>query len=198
MTQHHTPLNFELRTEFLVQLDGLTEGNEGSSTQILLVGATNLPSELDDAVLRRLTKRIYVPLPDDNARSALLGRALDTAIATHGSHGAQMNEREFATLVSKTDGFSGADLASLCQEAAMGPVRELGARIATASADEIRPINLGDFETALKAVRPSVDPSSLSKVSPRTTQSPLQLRRHEPPFALCATAPRHLGRICSS
>lgn len=47
-----------MKTEFLVQLDGLTESNEGSTTQILLVGATNLPSELDDAVLRRLTKRI--------------------------------------------------------------------------------------------------------------------------------------------
>ena len=104
-----------------------------------------------------------VPLPDTVARSALLSRALDTAIAAHGSHGANMSQREFQTLVKKTDGFSGADLASLCQEAAMGPVRELGARIATASADELRPIILRDFESALRAVRPSVDPASLSK-----------------------------------
>ena len=74
-----------------------------------------------------------------------------------------MNERDFAKLVKGTKGFSGADLASLCQEAAMGPVRELGARIATASADELRPIALMDFTAALKAVRPSVDPASLAQ-----------------------------------
>ena len=49
-----------------------------------------------------------------------------------------------------TDGYSASDLTALCREAALGPVRELGAAIANIKVERIRPIQLKDFENALQ------------------------------------------------
>lgn len=48
-----------------VQLDGATTS---SDERILVVGATNRPQEIDEAARRRMVKRLYIPLPDDEAR----------------------------------------------------------------------------------------------------------------------------------
>ncbi|MFS7898822.1 putative microtubule-severing ATPase [Helianthus anomalus] len=58
-----------LKSEFLVQFDGVTSN---SNDLVTVIGATNRPQELDDAVLRRLVKKIYIPLPDENSRKNLL------------------------------------------------------------------------------------------------------------------------------
>lgn len=50
-----------VKTEFLVELDGAKTNND---ERVLIIGATNLPQELDDAVIRRFVKRLYIPLPN--------------------------------------------------------------------------------------------------------------------------------------
>ncbi|CDF37587.1 unnamed protein product [Chondrus crispus] len=62
-----------VKTEFLVQMDGAGTSRED---RVLVVGATNRPQELDEAARRRLVKRLYIPLPDTEARSSLVGRLL--------------------------------------------------------------------------------------------------------------------------
>ena len=57
-----------VKTEFLVQMDGA--GHEGG--RVLVLGATNIPWNLDQAMLRRFEKRIYIDLPDLEARTFLL------------------------------------------------------------------------------------------------------------------------------
>ena len=61
-----------LKTEFLIQVDGVGS----SSSRILVIAATNRPFDLDEAALRRLTKRIYIGLPDPEARAGLINKLL--------------------------------------------------------------------------------------------------------------------------
>jgi len=66
-TQEHEASK-RMKTELLIQLDGLIK----SSDRVFLLAASNLPWQLDNAMLRRLEKRILVDLPDNNARIDLL------------------------------------------------------------------------------------------------------------------------------
>ena len=89
--------------------------------------------ELDEAVLRRLAKRIYVPLPDANARGALFASLLTGCVHALG-------RSDLARLTELTEGFSGSDIAALAREAAMEPLREHSpAELATLKATRLRP-----------------------------------------------------------
>lgn len=61
-----------LKTEFLVQFDGVNGAAQEEGKHLLVLAATNRPQDLDEAALRRLTRRIYIPLPDEGAREAIL------------------------------------------------------------------------------------------------------------------------------
>ena len=141
-----------LKTEFLVQLDGV---DSGARDRILVLGATNRPQELDDAARRRFVKRLYIPLPCPVGRFEFMNRRL--------SHDCKHNlsEEDIRKVVDATHGYSGADLSSLLSEAALAPVRDLGERIRTATEDSIRPISMQDFTEAIKMVRPSVSPDEI-------------------------------------
>ncbi|KAD6453193.1 hypothetical protein R6Q59_014952 [Mikania micrantha] len=135
-----------LKSEFLVQFDGVTSN---SNDLVIVIGATNKPQELDDAVLRRLVKRIYIPLPDASSRRNLL---------KHKLKGQQYSlpSGDLERLVKDTEGYSGSDLQALCEEAAMMPIRELGSNILTVKADQVRPLKYGDFRSAMTVIRPSI------------------------------------------
>ena len=63
----------KLKTELLVQMDGISSSVEvdGKKPLIIVLAATNRPWDLDDAILRRLEKRIYIPLPTSVGRREL-------------------------------------------------------------------------------------------------------------------------------
>ena len=66
-----------LKTEFFAAFDGMSNGGSRDDQQqqrVLVIGATNRPQELDDAALRRFTKRIYIPMPDLAAREMLISK----------------------------------------------------------------------------------------------------------------------------
>jgi SpoVK/Ycf46/Vps4 family AAA+-type ATPase len=141
-----------IKTEFLVQWDGVGGSSED---RILLIGATNRPQELDNAALRRLVKRLYIPLPDASAREELLRRLL-------AKQPNEISDAEIATLVQRTDGYSGSDLHNLCAEAALGPLRSLRGDIRTMDLSAIRLLGVVDFENALRTIRASVSPKDLA------------------------------------
>jgi SpoVK/Ycf46/Vps4 family AAA+-type ATPase len=140
-----------IKTEFLVQLDGTGTGIQG---RVLVIGATNRPQELDEAARRRFTKRLYIPLPEEPDREALLRVLLET-----NRHG--LTEKDIKKLAADSKGFSGADLKSLSTDAAMGPIRELGAQALEIDANDVPPISYKHFRQALRGMMPSVAPSDL-------------------------------------
>ena len=143
-----------IKTEFLVQMDGAGVLQED---RFLVIGATNRPQELDDAVRRRMVKRLYIPLPDAEARQHLVSHLL--ADQSH-----SLSAEQISSIVAQTRGFSGADMSSLCSEASMGPVRDISlSEIRTIAAQHVRPIEHADFVTALRSVRPSVSPNDLDQ-----------------------------------
>uniref|UniRef100_A0A673LIS6 vesicle-fusing ATPase n=1 Tax=Sinocyclocheilus rhinocerous TaxID=307959 RepID=A0A673LIS6_9TELE len=103
-----------IKTEFLVQMQGVGNDNEG----ILVLGATNIPWTLDSAIRRRFEKRIYIPLPEEHARGFMFKLNL-------GSTPNSLTESDFMTLGKKTNGYSGADISIIVRDALMQPVRKV-------------------------------------------------------------------------
>lgn len=102
-----------VKTEFLVQMDGA--GHDHG--KVLTLGATNIPWNLDQAMLRRFQKRVYIDLPDIKARAYFL--RLQMKKTPH-----DLSEQDFDALAVRTENYSGADLAILCKDAAMEPLRD--------------------------------------------------------------------------
>jgi spastin len=146
-----------LKTEFLVQFDGV---NSNSEARIIVFGATNRPQDLDEAVLRRLVKRIYIPLPDVDGRRSILRSLLLTSSGSTSTQTSSLSTTDIERIANATQGYSASDLTALCKEAAMNPVREKIKGPASVDAiksldvKRIRPIGIQDFSVALLVIKP--------------------------------------------
>ncbi|XP_059451923.1 ATPase family AAA domain-containing protein FIGL1 [Corylus avellana] len=143
-----------LKTQFLIEMEGFDSGSE----QILLIGATNRPQELDEAARRRLTKRLYIPLPSSEARAWIIRNLLEKDGLF------KLSNEEIDTICNMTEGYSGSDMKNLVKDASMGPLREAltqGMEITKLKKEDMRPVILQDFENALQEVRPSVSLNEL-------------------------------------
>ena len=99
---------------------------------MLFLASTNTPWDIDDAVVSRFEKRIYVPLPDEDARRGILRIQL-------AKKGFEFDDYDW--LVEKTEGYSGRDIKVLCKEGVYNMVRELNpdvADVADEGLEEIR------------------------------------------------------------
>ena len=83
----------------------------GEEARILIIGATNRPDDLDEAVRRRLAKRLYIPLPNEAGRKQFLDRLVENEKKRNpdASH-LNLDEASVQELVQLTKGYSGADL----------------------------------------------------------------------------------------
>ena len=103
-----------IKTEFLVQMNGV--GNDQSG--VLVLGATNIPWGLDSAIRRRFEKRIYIPLPDANARSKMFALNIGNMPNTLTPH-------DIKHLGDITERYSGADISTVVRDALMQPIRKV-------------------------------------------------------------------------
>ncbi|XP_074648934.1 spastin-like isoform X6 [Tubulanus polymorphus] len=143
-----------LKTEFLLEFDGV---HSNPDERILVMGATNRPADLDDAVLRRFSKRIFVRMPDLSTRVEMLNYLLS-------KHKSPLSADDIAHLAQLTDGYSGSDLTNLAKDAALGPIRELPVdEVKDVKASQVRNIQLVDFIESLKRVRRSVPTGAAGK-----------------------------------
>ncbi|EMT73392.1 P-loop containing nucleoside triphosphate hydrolase protein [Fusarium oxysporum II5] len=103
-----------IKTEILVQMDGVGNDSKG----ILVLGATNIPWQLDAAIRRRFQRRVHIGLPDMNGRARMFKLAIgDTETSLQAS--------DYNILAAKSDGMSGSDIANVVQSALMRPVRKI-------------------------------------------------------------------------
>ncbi|KAG9510786.1 Spastin, partial [Fragariocoptes setiger] len=142
-----------LKTEFFIGFDGLQSSAE---ERIMVMGATNRPEELDDAILRRFTKRIYVKNPDFDTRIQLLKKLSEGTKCS-------LSVKDLRLLATQTEGYSGSDLAALAKDAALGPVRELSVdEIKNMPVSAMRTVNVDDFLVSSKRIRKSTPSNSVS------------------------------------
>lgn len=103
-----------IKTELLVQMDGVGNDSKG----VLILGATNIPWQLDAAIRRRFQRRVHISLPDVNARCKMFSLAV-------GSTPCQMTQADYRQLADLSEGYSGSDISIAVQDALMQPIRKI-------------------------------------------------------------------------
>ncbi|KAJ9485101.1 hypothetical protein VN97_g8244 [Penicillium thymicola] len=103
-----------IKTELLVQMDGVGKDSKG----VLILGATNIPWQLDAAIRRRFQRRVHISLPDLNARMKMFMLAV-------GSTPCQMTQPDYRQLADLSEGYSGSDISICVQDALMQPIRKI-------------------------------------------------------------------------
>ena len=165
----------KVKAELLVQMDGVggntsasansEQDNETAKKNVMVLAATNTPWDLDEAIRRRLEKRVYIPLPAEEGRRQLF------QINTKGI--AIGEDVDFEKLVQITEGYSGADITNVCRDAAMMPLRRkiAGGGIDFSNLDKLKdqqkeitiPLEMNDFIEATQNVSKSVSEKELDK-----------------------------------
>jgi len=158
-----------VKSQLLVQMDGVSEASEDESKPVIVLAATNMPWDLDEALRRRLEKRIYIPLPGFEGRKELFRICMkDVGIA------GDVEPDELARL---TDGYSGADIANVCRDASMMSMRlmladlrkrglsaaELQQKMQEEKEDLKAPVCRAEFLDAIKKVHCSVSNTDLDR-----------------------------------
>ena len=167
----------KVMAEMLVQMDGVSGKldqedisiEELKKNIVMVMGATNLPWDLDDALRRRFEKRVYIPLPNSVGRREMFNINMK---------GIQVEESiDMDKLVQLTDGYSGADIANVCREASLMQMRrklmKTGGKLnftaiklnpSKTLIDELdAPVTQNDFELAIKNISKSVSQNDIKK-----------------------------------
>ena len=123
-------------SQLLTEIDGVTP-----LSQVTILAATNRPDMIDDALLRpgRLDRQIYIPLPDPSTRKEIFKLQFKkTPVA---------DDVNIDFCVSTSEGYSGAEIISICQEAALNALQ---------SSFSATAVKWSDFENAFKKVKPRI------------------------------------------
>jgi katanin p60 ATPase-containing subunit A1 len=171
----------KVKTELMVQMDGVSEsagggGGDGDEENeerktVIVLAATNTPWDLDEALRRRLEKRIYIPLPEAEGRKELF-RINMSEVETN-------PDVDLDELAARSAGYSGADIANVCRDASMMSVRRIMslARQQGLNKEEMQAmlkekkdalntaVSREDFNIALSKVNKSVSDHDLKKFS---------------------------------
>ncbi|EDR22201.1 hypothetical protein, conserved [Entamoeba dispar SAW760] len=131
----------KMKNEFMTLWDGLKSQN---LEQIIVLGATNRPFDLDDAILRRFSRRILVDLPTKEDRENILKIILK----------GEKTDCDISKIAEKTPGYSGCDLFNLCCAAAMRPIRDYIAK-ENKEKERIEQLKKEQKEMESKGIKPS-------------------------------------------
>jgi katanin p60 ATPase-containing subunit A1 len=166
----------KVKTELMVQMDGVSEGagddeEGGEKKTVIVLAATNTPWDLDEALRRRLEKRVYIPLPEAEGRKELFRINM--------SEVEMSPDVDLDELAAGSAGYSGADIANVCRDASMMSVRRIMslARQQGLNKEEMQAmlkekkdalntaVSREDFQIALSKVNKSVSDQDLKRFS---------------------------------
>ncbi|KAK6325284.1 hypothetical protein J4Q44_G00046260 [Coregonus suidteri] len=145
-----------LKAELLAQLDALLLGPaDDSNNHVLVVCSTSKPQDMDEGLRRYFGRRVLVPLPDGSARHHMLSQLLSQSQRKY-----CLSEEELVLLVQRTEGFSGLDMARLCQEALVGMLHTssqgLDLSVSIMPTGQMRPLTYQDFDSVFCKFQPSI------------------------------------------
>ncbi|KAL7106845.1 hypothetical protein ACP275_06G017900 [Erythranthe tilingii] len=136
-TDHEALTN--MKTEFMALWDGFTTDKHA---RVMVLAATNRPSELDEAILRRLPQAFEIGLPNRKERAAILKVILKDEKVNDGI--------DYDHIAGLCDGSTGSDLLEFCKKAAYLPIRELLDNEKTGNlSQEARPLSQSDLERVI-------------------------------------------------
>ena len=142
-----------LKTEFLIQFDGL---NTNKNMNLLVIAATNRPMDLDEALLRRLPKRIYCGPLDEEGRFEFIKKTINKVENN-------LTDDDIKEVSKLTEGYSNSDLKELCKEAAFQPVRELNVE-EILKIEKFRPLIKNDLIKSVNKVRGSLSTKIINEL----------------------------------
>jgi SpoVK/Ycf46/Vps4 family AAA+-type ATPase len=139
------------RNQFLKEMDSISD--KSNPSHVYVVGATNKPWALDEPFIRRFQKRIFVPLPNVEARTEL--------VSIYSKDLTTSSDVSTDELVHMTEGYSGSDIRDILQSAQIKVVRELFQSQKITERSRPRAICMEDIREILRKRRPSVSPEML-------------------------------------
>ncbi|CAF9923561.1 MAG: Vacuolar protein sorting-associated protein 4 [Heterodermia speciosa] len=178
-----------IKTELLVQMDGVGRDSKG----VLILGATNIPWQLDAAIRRRFQRRVHISLPDLPGRMKMFEMSV-------GSTPCDLKAQDFRTLGVMSEGYSGSDISIAVQDALLQPVRKIQTathykKVTVDGSEKLTPCSPGDpgaiemtwteidsdqllepplvlkdFVKAVKGARPTVSQEDIKKSSAWTAE----------------------------
>ncbi|XP_062555338.1 katanin p60 ATPase-containing subunit A1 isoform X4 [Armigeres subalbatus] len=158
-SEHEASRRF--KAELLIQMDGLNAASYSDEKIIMVLAATNHPWDIDEAFRRRFEKRVYIGLPNDNTRKALLELCLK---------GVNMSpDLETDTIADQLRGYTGSDIANVCRDAAMMAMRRHINGLTPSEIKMIRreevdlPVTAQDFQDAMVKTRKSVSANDVAR-----------------------------------
>jgi SpoVK/Ycf46/Vps4 family AAA+-type ATPase len=147
----------------LAELDGLAE--KQSEAYVLTMAATNVPWLMDPAALSRFERKVYVPLPDAEARASIFG--------IHTERAGYELEVGLSTLAGMSDGYSGREIEQVCRDVTSSMLIDCnpeltdlvdeGAEAVRAHQLRVRPLAKRDFERAFAAAHPATSREQLAR-----------------------------------
>uniref|UniRef100_A0A182MKQ4 Katanin p60 ATPase-containing subunit A1 n=1 Tax=Anopheles culicifacies TaxID=139723 RepID=A0A182MKQ4_9DIPT len=156
-SEHEASRRF--KAELLIQMDGLNAANDDKV--IMVLAATNHPWDIDEAFRRRFEKRVYIGLPNDNTRKALLELCLKGVNISP--------DLNTDTITEQLSGYTGSDIANVCRDAAMMAMRRHINGLSPSEIKMIRreevdlPVTAKDFQDAMVKTRKSVSANDVAR-----------------------------------
>lgn len=153
----------DMLNQFLSEMDGI---NSRGLRNVIVIAATNRPFDIDEAILRRLGRRVLIDVPNDNARKEIMkihlrGEMLD-------------NNVNLDELVKATKDYTGSDLRDLVYAAAIAAVREMSERQTRKALERVegaddledspRVLRKEHFQGAWRQIRPAPKSDTVEKI----------------------------------